>query len=250
MTDNNEKAPEAGKASAATPKTPSVQKKRSKAPLTVAVVAVIVLVAGAGFWAWHEQPSFCNAICHTPMDAYNLTYDQEPGTAGVDKWGNAVANTSGMLAVTHKAEAETTCMGCHVPQLSEQISEGLGWVSGNYEVVATSNDLFVPQERSLSHLTAARGIASEAFCLNEACHTLDDGTPMTRADLVELTSGYERNPHEERHEAVACDECHKAHRESVNQCSQCHADAPIPDGWITVSDEKERMNGALVAAEK
>ena len=66
------------------------------------VVAVVLIAAGAGFWVWHEQPSFCNAICHTPMDQYNATYDQEPNTAGVDKWGNEVKNTSSMLCVSHK----------------------------------------------------------------------------------------------------------------------------------------------------
>ena len=44
------------------------KRKRKKWPITVGVIAVVLVVAGAGFWVWHEQPSFCNAICHTPMD--------------------------------------------------------------------------------------------------------------------------------------------------------------------------------------
>ena len=31
----------------------------------------VAIVAGAAFAEpWHEQPSFCNAVCHNPMDAY------------------------------------------------------------------------------------------------------------------------------------------------------------------------------------
>ena len=64
--------------------------KSRKWPITVAVVAVVAAVAGGGFWVWHEQPSFCNAICHTPMDPYLAAFEQEPGVQGVDKWGNTV----------------------------------------------------------------------------------------------------------------------------------------------------------------
>lgn len=61
--------------------------KSRKWPITVAVVAVVAAVAGGGFWVWHEQPSFCNAICHTPMDPYLAAFEQEPGVQGVDiRW--------------------------------------------------------------------------------------------------------------------------------------------------------------------
>ena len=42
------------------------------------------------------------------MDEYLETYEQEPGTTGVDKWGNEVSNTNAMLAVSHKAQG---CLG-------------------------------------------------------------------------------------------------------------------------------------------
>lgn len=38
-------------------------------------MTAIIVVAGAGFWVWHEQPSFCNAVCHSTMDHYVETYD-------------------------------------------------------------------------------------------------------------------------------------------------------------------------------
>ena len=217
--------------------------KHKKGPITVGVVAVVLVVAGAGFWVWHEQPSFCSAICHTPMDSYNETYDQDKGVEGVDKYGNLVTNTASMMAVSHREDAGTTCLDCHVPSLGEQISEGINWISGNYEVVETQTGNLVPTERSLSDLTEARGVASEQFCLNEACHTNDDGSVMTRDDLIAKTSNYSRNPHVEQHESVDCGECHKAHRASVNKCTQCHDDAPVPDGWITVAEEKKLNMG-------
>ena len=127
-----EAATEATEADNSATKEAAPKKKGKKWPIVVGVVVVVLIAAGAGFWVWHEQPSFCNAICHTPMDPYNATYDQEAGTTGIDKWGNEVADASSMLAATHRAQEGTTCMGCHVPTLSEQITEGINWVTGNY----------------------------------------------------------------------------------------------------------------------
>ena len=163
--------------------TPSPKRCRRKVTAVVATVAVVLVAAGAGFMVWHDQPSFCNAICHTPMDGYLTTYESTPGEAATDKWGNQVADASSMLAPVHAQEG-ITCVGCHVPQMSEQVTEGLGWLTGSYSVVQTADERFVPEEKSLSDLIAARGIASEAFCLNSGCHVNDDGSTMTRDDLV------------------------------------------------------------------
>ena len=202
---------------------PAKKKGKKKWPIVVGVVVVVLIAAGAGFWVWHEQPSFCNAICHTPMDPYNATYDQELNTTGVDKWGNEVENTRAMLSVTHKAMGDT-CMSCHVPTLSEQISEGINWVTGNY--------VYPLEEKSLKDLTEARGLDDDEFCLNEACHNI------TRDDLIEATSDMERNPHVAQHGEVACSECHKAHRASVMYCTQCHSDAEVPEGWVSAAESK------------
>ena len=101
--------------------------KSRKWPITVAVVAVVAAVAGGGFWVWHEQPSFCNAICHTPMDPYLAAFEQEPGVQGVDKWGNTVENTDSMLAVVHavpkeEGGADANCLSCHKPTMSQQLT--------------------------------------------------------------------------------------------------------------------------------
>lgn len=213
-----------------TKETASAKKKKKKWPIVVGVIVVVLIAAGAGFWVWHGQPSFCNAICHVPMDAYNATYDQEPGVAGIDKWGNEVKNTNSMLCVTHKVSiddggASATCMGCHVPTLSEQMSEGMTWVTGNYE--------FPLDERSTSDLVEARGLDPDEFCLNESCHNL------TREDLIEKTSDMNYNPHGKEHPERPCSDCHKAHRASVNYCTSCHPEAEVPDGWLTTQEERK-----------
>lgn len=60
---------------------PAVKMTRKNKWIIVGVVAAVLVVAGAGFWVWHEQPSFCNAICHSPMDKYVETYyEGDPGT--------------------------------------------------------------------------------------------------------------------------------------------------------------------------
>lgn len=229
-----EAATEATVADSSSTKEAAPKKKGKKWPIVVGVVAVVLIAAGAGFWVWHEQPSFCNAICHTPMDPYNATYDQEANTTGIDKWGNEVKNTSAMLSITHKASVEdggagATCMSCHVPTLSEQMSEGMNWVTGNY--------VYPLEERDTDMLTEARGTEGDSFCLNESCHNL------TRADLIEATSNREFNPHVAQHGEIACSECHKAHRASVLYCTQCHSEAEVPDGWLTVA-EANKLNVA------
>lgn len=200
-------------------------KKKKKWPIVTSVVAIVLIAAGAGFFVWHEQPSFCNAICHTPMDPYLPTFASEPGQASMDKWGNDVANASGMLSATHRVEGKT-CMSCHVPTIGEQMSEGVAWVSGNY---------YVPlEEKDLTQLVEARGLEADQFCLNESCHNL------TREDLVAATADKgDYNPHVAQHTELTCSSCHKAHRASVNACTQCHVDAYVPEGWLTSTQERD-----------
>lgn len=205
------------------------KKGKKKWPIVVGVVVVVLIAAGAGFWVWHEQPSFCNAICHTPMDPYLPTYEAEPGQPATDKWGNEVADASSMLAATHRAQEGTTCMGCHVPTLSEQISEGISWVTGNYVAPL--------EERDLDQLTEARGLEGDQFCLNEACHN------MTRDDLAEMTADMDYNPHVAQHGEIDCSECHKGHRASVDYCTQCHTESKLPAGWLTTA-EANKLQGA------
>ena len=218
---------------------PAAKKNRKRPAIAVGVIVAVLVVAGAGFWVWHETPGFCSAICHTPMDAYGKAYAQEANTTGVDKWGNEVSDTSAMLAVSHQVSEEdggasATCLSCHVPTISEQVSEGMSWLTGDYTVVANDASGSVLPETELSQLTAARGADSEEFCLNESCHDL------TRDELTELTSDLAFNPHDTKHGERVCSDCHKAHRASVYVCAECHTEAELPSGWIT-PDEADRL---------
>lgn len=219
-------------------------RSKKKAGIVAGVVAAVVVVAGAGFYVWHEQPSFCNAICHIPMDAYVESYlDGE-----YDKYGVALESEeakNGMLAYMHGHSLtgqSVDCLGCHVPTLQEQISEGIGWVTGGYEVIPQNLQGQWPlATRSLDDLVEARGLESGSlFCMNDGCHVTSSGDPMTREDLIAETADLSeaRNPHEEPHGEVACGDCHKAHTQSVNACSECHDDAPLPEGWLSVSAAK------------
>ncbi|MEF9841843.1 MAG: hypothetical protein RR773_04675, partial [Raoultibacter sp.] len=167
----------------------AAKKKGKKWPIVVGVIVAVLVVAGVGGFIWHEQPSFCSAICHTPMDPYLTTYEEPAGQPGTDKWGNEMKTTSAMLAVTHREQGKT-CLSCHVPTMSEQITEGMNWVSGNYE--------YPLQECSLEDLTEASGADPESFCLNESCHN------VTRQDLAKKTAEMDRNPHTTPHGEVTC----------------------------------------------
>lgn len=210
--------------------TGSVSKRRSRNKAIVIGAAIVaVAVLGSGFWVWHNTPGFCNAVCHSPMDPALATYGGTSGQEGVDKWGNAVPDAGSLLCVSHKESADATCLTCHIPTMEEQIDEVVKWTTGDY--------YFPLEERSLEELNAyGQRERAEGLCLNESCHNMD------RDDLARATSMLVRNPHEsvEGHPEFACSDCHKAHRESVNACSGCHADALIPDGWLTVAEGLEK----------
>ena len=159
--------------------------KRKRLGITLGCIAVVLVVAGAGFMVWHEQPSFCNAICHDPMDPYLPTFEATPGQPATDKWGNKVKDASSMLAAVHN-QVGKTCMDCHVPQLDEQMAEGAEWVTGNYDSPLG--------ERTATQLVEARGLEnSDEFCMNTSCH------PYGREELEKKTAWMGKiNPHTPR----------------------------------------------------
>lgn len=86
------------------------RKKSRKGLVALGVAAVVIVAAGTGFWIWHEQPSFCNAVCHTPMDSYVEAYYADDAT---------------LLATSHRV-ADVSCLDCHVPTLGEQLARKAG----------------------------------------------------------------------------------------------------------------------------
>ena len=194
--------------------------------IAVAVTLVVVAAAGVGFGIWHNTPHFCGAICHHPQDPYNPTYYAEPGQPATDKWGNHVANASGMLAATHRAKGDLVCMDCHEPSIREQVTEGLEWLT---------DDFYYPlSERNFENLVFYRkDAAPEEFCLNENCHD------YTKATLSQVYADSTRNPHSWHHAEYTCNDCHKSHRASIMVCSGCHQDAMMPEGWLTLEESRE-----------
>lgn len=225
-------------------------RRRNKRKLiaTVGVVAAVLIVAGAGFMVWHEQPSFCGAICHTPMDPYYENYSQEQGVEGTDKYGNEVSNTNAMMAVLHKsndttAMSEIRCLDCHEPTIAEQANEGIHWVTGGYE--------FPLNEQTVGHMAEWRGLEGSQFCANENCHSYllgSDGT-VDYNKLEQATMDMEFNPHDQYHSnQMECSTCHKGHRASVMACTACHEheNEPVPDGWVTAQEGDEILSTGLI----
>ncbi|MBO4365811.1 MAG: cytochrome c3 family protein [Eggerthellaceae bacterium] len=213
---------------------PAEKKGKKRLPIILGVIIVVIAIAGIGFWKWHEQPTFCNAICHN-MDSFVETYYAEPGAAATDKWGNEVTNSNAMLAVTH-AQSGVNCLGCHVPSLGQQMSEGMEFVTGNYEMPL--------KEKSVSQLLEGRGEKAESgdqFCLRDGCHEM-----ITREVLTEATAEMKFNPHRWQHGEIECSECHKSHRASVFYCTQCHqeAESSMPDGWVNYTDAQALQEAA------
>ena len=211
------------------------QKRRKKPLVVIGTIVVVVALLGVGFFVWHNQPSFCNAICHVPMDPDLPTYEATPGHPAIDKRGREVADAAGMMAAVHRVAGETAgkkidCLACHVPTISQQIEEGIAWISGKYVVFDNATYGGILSEHTLAELAVARGVEGDAFCLNPDCHD------MTRDDLAQLTAQYTINPHAPQHGDIYCDLCHKAHRASTNYCSQCHKDTPIPEGWLSYQE--------------
>lgn len=160
---------------AATSKTTKRAKKR-KWPIVIGVIAIVLVAAGGGFLVWHEQPSFCNAICHSPMDPYVESYFE-----GDD------------LARVHM-ENDVTCLECHNPEISQQISEAGKWVTGDFRDPLDAIDY--PDEDCIE------------------CHPQEE--------IQQATAGLEKNPHTDAHQVVKCNTCHKSHDDQVDYCGQCH----------------------------
>ena len=213
------------------PETPIVDSKKPKKKrgvgfkiLMVVIGIFVVLVAGVGvgYGVFHDTPGFCNFICHTPMDPYVASYQDNVSINPLQ------TDTSATLGVTvHKnADDPITCLDCHQDGINEQIQEGLAWVSGNYtiplEIKLLSKD---PKEGSNSK-------NGNVFCLREGCH---EGV-TTPDELKAVFAGEHRNVHDNHNANLDCGICHQMHEQSVLYCSSCHADVALPDGWLKRQD--------------
>ncbi len=181
--------------------------KRKRGWMVFGIVVGVLLIAFAAFWVWHEQPSFCNAICHSPMDNYVETYYSED---------------PGMMASVHE-NAGVNCLGCHNPEMTEQVSEVCAWVADDYPLYENGN---LADEN-------AQNMASEEFCTNSGCHNMND--------VVANTWGFagndaKYNPHSSHQDgSIQCGDCHKSHTTSTLYCAKCHS-LNLPEGWEATSE--------------
>ncbi len=180
------------------------KKTHKKAIIIIAVIAVIVVAGGIGFSIWHEQPSFCNAICHTPMDSYVNNY-----YSGDTKY----------LSAVHE-EAGVACLDCHTATINDQVTEGLAWIQGNYSVDENGA------------LTESLITADSSFCLRSGCH--DWNTIVAATDGLLTSGSSSANPHSNHQisgaSSAKCSNCHSVHGTSTMWCNSCHSWS-LPDGW-------------------
>lgn len=172
------------------------------------VLTVIIVGVGGAYLGFHDNPRFCNAICHSPMDNYVVSYET----------GNNAQEAAG------HAQAGVGCLDCHEASLDEQITEGVAWVSGDFVVDETG------------FLVNGSGEASgtREFCFR--CH--DDGDSTTGKDwedIVVATTNWGDdegvNPHKSHDGDEQCLNCHSAHRTSVIACDECHG-WKTPEDWV------------------
>jgi hypothetical protein len=173
---------------------PRRKRSRKKLWITLGIIAVALVGLFAGGWTWHEQPSFCNAICHQPMDSYVEGYYSGDAT---------------LLVAAHE-EAGERCLTCHEPTIGEQLAEVGTWVTGAYQDP-------LPMTKT----------GTREFCLE--CHDSEE----IKVATVNY-GGSARNPHDSHYgDALECYTCHRVHRASVMYCNECHKDISGPAGWTS-----------------
>ncbi len=155
------------------------------------LLLALVVVGGVGFAAMEkisDNPVFC-ASCHN-MQPYYDTF----------------ANSS-LLANKHE-KGGVNCHSCHTPSISQQVSEGVKYVTGNFESPLKKREF--PNE----------------FCTR--CHDMKK--------VKGKTNFAESNPHDSHiSNKTACNECHSVHQQSTVVCGKCHsfdwAKKLPPDEW-------------------
>lgn len=165
-------------------------------PLVIVLAVIILGAGGTALWNYHEKPQFCST-CHI-MEPY------------VQSW-----ISSSFLVKTH-AEADITCLDCHEPTISQQVSELAAFISNNYTVPLTVREF------------------DDSWCLR--CHEHGNYEDIAERTAGMVVFGETVNPHTitidssaiKPHETniseLECSRCHKMHRESpgIEYCVRCH----------------------------
>jgi hypothetical protein len=185
--------------SKAAPSAEEKKTRRNRLYVIGGITAALLVSAVAGGLTWHEQPSFCGAVCHSPMAAYSASY-----------------TNPNQLVAKHAKEAKVECLDCHESTLSKQLDEARRTIAGDYIVEA-------------GYLVPSKPVSfDDTYCLG--CH---DTKHTSREELIKKTAkkygAY--NPHAEPHYRVPCITCHQMHGTSRNYCANCHFKAAVPAGW-------------------
>jgi nitrate/TMAO reductase-like tetraheme cytochrome c subunit len=146
------------------------------------VILVVVAIAASTMAIVHQadtNPKFC-ASCH--IMAKN-----------VDSY-----MTGSNLDHVHEL-AGVQCKQCHEYPLSAEITSGIKFVTGNYEVGADGE--------------LAQRKYDDSMCLK--CH-------ISYEFVDAKTSSLDKDPHNSHLGQMPCSTCHVSHGEQVDYCAQCH----------------------------
>lgn len=150
------------------------------------ILLALIGVTAVGAEKVSDKPAFC-ANCHNMQSYY-------------DSW-----HSGNLLAKKH-ADAGINCHDCHTPKMSQQIEEGVKYITGDYETPLKKREF------------------PKALCLK--CHTLEEAKAKTNFG--------EANPHDSHEGEQECFKCHSMHRQSQTTCSECHSFPwikELPDNW-------------------
>jgi len=202
-------------------------RKNGKKRLVVGLAVLVVLAALlAGGWTWHEQPSFCGAVCHKVMGEYVASWED----------GGGLAQAHAEAASTEYADG-VKCLDCHEPTLQEQIEEVQTYVTGSYRnplaKVTFSDDFCFRCHDSWETVAAGTDgyvldyswVDDETVeMLAAAGYVLADHTDVN-PHAVTVKSGADGNPHAGSGEHLQCSQCHSMHSgesATLNGCKGCH----------------------------
>lgn len=192
--------------------------------MTVGIIVAVIIVAGIGFGVWHEQPSFCNAVCHTPMDKFVDGYYNDDTTLAYQHGHVDGSNTAAASTLKEGVKnSSMTCLTCHTPKMDEQMTEAISWVGGNYTV----------DQDGAPVISEPSYVANKEFCTQ--CHDYEKVIAATEHYWGEDEPA---NPHASHQGEQACSNCHSVHGTSTLMCSSCH-NFEIPEGWQSVGQAQE-----------
>lgn len=165
--------------------------------LTISNIVIIALVgiglaSAAVIHQSDTNPNLCS-ICHI-MRPNVISYQ-----------------TGNTMDHVHQ-QAGIECKDCHDYPVTAEITSGVNFLIGNYEV----NSQGVLNKR----------VYSDEMCLD--CH-------ISQQHVADTTDYLFRNPHNSHWGFMPCSNCHISHGEQIDYCSSCH------------DNGNQRMTGEVIA---